>query len=54
MHGGHTNKVSDISWNPHEPWTMCSVAEDNICQMWQVANTVYRLDEGEVVMTEAE
>jgi WD40 repeat protein len=36
VHGGHTNKISDFSWNPNEPWTMCSVAEDNICQIWQM------------------
>lgn len=36
VHGGHTNKVSDFSWNPHNPWTLASVAEDNICQIWQM------------------
>jgi histone-binding protein RBBP4 len=35
MHGGHTNRVSDISWNPSDPWVMCSAAEDNIIQVWQ-------------------
>ena len=35
MHGGHTNRVSDISWNPCDPWVMCSAAEDNIIQVWQ-------------------
>ncbi|KAJ2994112.1 Histone-binding protein rbbp4 [Globomyces sp. JEL0801] len=32
VHGGHTNKISDFSWNLNDPWVMCSVAEDNICQ----------------------
>lgn len=32
IHGGHTAKVSDLSWNEEEPWTMASVAEDNILQ----------------------
>lgn len=36
VHGGHTNKISDFSWNPHDPWVVCSVAEDNICQVWQM------------------
>jgi histone-binding protein RBBP4 len=35
MHGGHTNRVSDISWNPSDPWVLCSAAEDNIIQVWQ-------------------
>ena len=30
IHGGHTNKVSDISWNLNERLMMASVAEDNI------------------------
>lgn len=41
IHGGHTAKVSDFSWNPNEPWTMCSVAEDNILQVWQMAENIY-------------
>lgn len=36
VHGGHTSKVSDISWNANEPWVLASVAEDNILQMWQM------------------
>ena len=27
IHGGHTGKVSDISWNLDDPWVMASVAE---------------------------
>jgi WD40 repeat protein len=41
VHGGHTNKVSDFSWNLNEPWVLASVAEDNICQVWQMANTIF-------------
>lgn len=35
MHGGHTSGVSDFSFNENYPWTMASVSEDNICQIWQ-------------------
>jgi len=37
VHGGHTSKVSDFSWNPNEgcEWVVASVAEDNILQIWQ-------------------
>lgn len=36
IHGGHTAKISDFSWNPNEPWVICSVSEDNIMQIWQM------------------
>merc|ERR1719354_470185 len=45
VHGGHTNKISDFSWNPNQPWSICSVAEDNICQVWQMASNIYGEDE---------
>lgn len=39
IHGGHTAKISDFSWNPVEPWVICSVSEDNIMQVWQMVST---------------
>ncbi|KAL2915395.1 Histone acetyltransferase type B subunit 2 [Polyrhizophydium stewartii] len=48
VHGGHTNKISDFSWNPNDPWVMCSVAEDNICQVWQMASNIYSEDDATV------
>lgn len=39
IHGGHTAKISDFSWNPNEPWVICSVSEDNIMQVWQMVST---------------
>ena len=49
IHGGHTAKVSDFSWNPSEShhWTIASVAEDNILQIWQMSESIY--NEGEDV-----
>ncbi|XP_068645600.1 histone-binding protein MSI1-like [Aristolochia californica] len=44
VHGGHTAKISDFSWNRNEPWTVASVAEDNILQVWQMAESIYRDD----------
>ena len=38
IHGGHTSKVSDFSWNPKDPWVVASVAEDNILQIWQMVS----------------
>nr|POE87562.1 histone acetyltransferase type b subunit 2 [Quercus suber] len=37
MHGGHTNRVSDFSWNKNDPWVMCSAAEDNLIQVWRAS-----------------
>eukprot|EP00124_Ichthyophonus_hoferi_P001310 Ihof_evm11s64 gene=Ihof_evmTU11s64 len=36
IHGGHTSKISDFSWNPTDPWVVASVCEDNILQIWQM------------------
>lgn len=41
IHGGHTAKISDFTWNPNEPWVVCSVSEDNILQVWQMAENIY-------------
>ncbi|KAJ3356163.1 Histone-binding protein rbbp4 [Entophlyctis luteolus] len=47
VHGGHTNKISDFSWNRNEEWVLCSVAEDNVCQVWQMAGNIYGGDDDE-------
>lgn len=38
MHGGHTDKVSDLSWNPNVPNCIASVSDDNILQVFQIAD----------------
>lgn len=45
MHGGHTAKITDMSWNPNERNMMASVAEDNIVQVWQIAREIYYDDQ---------
>eukprot|EP00271_Cylindrocystis_brebissonii_P000883 TRINITY_DN11054_c0_g1_i1.p1 TRINITY_DN11054_c0_g1~~TRINITY_DN11054_c0_g1_i1.p1 ORF type:complete len:458 (-),score=116.75 TRINITY_DN11054_c0_g1_i1:310-1683(-) len=47
VHGGHTAKISDLSWNPNDEWVIASVAEDNILQIWQMAENIYH-DEDEM------
>lgn len=37
----------DFSWNPNEPWVICSVSEDNIMQVWQMAENIYNDEEPE-------
>lgn len=44
VHGGHTSKVSDFAWNPNDEWVVASVAEDNILQIWQMAEHIYNPD----------
>lgn len=46
IHGGHSAKISDFSWNPNEPFVICSVSEDNMAQVWQIAEHVYNDDIG--------
>jgi len=46
LHGGHTSKVSDFSWLPDE-WTIASVSEDNVLQVWNVAEEIYADDDEE-------
>ena len=38
VHGGHTAKVSDFSWNANDHWVAASVSEDNILQIWQMVS----------------
>ena len=38
VHGGHAAKISDFSWNPNEPFVICSVSEDNMAQVWQIVS----------------
>uniref|UniRef100_A0A183C0S6 WD_REPEATS_REGION domain-containing protein n=1 Tax=Globodera pallida TaxID=36090 RepID=A0A183C0S6_GLOPA len=53
IHGGHTAKISDFSWNPNEPWVICSVSEDNIMQIWQMADNIYNEEELDPALVES-
>ncbi|KAJ1674241.1 Histone-binding protein rbbp4, partial [Spiromyces aspiralis] len=52
VHGGHTSKVSDLSWNCNEPWALCSAADDNIIQIWQMASNIYGVNDGQSLASE--
>ena len=54
MHGGHTNRISDFSWNLNDPWVLCSAAEDNLIQVWKVANAIVGKDADDVPIEELE
>ena len=54
IHGGHTSKISDFAWNPNKPWVVSSVSEDNIMQVWLMAENIYNDQEVEVAASELE
>lgn len=54
MHGGHTNRISDFSWNLNDPWVLCSAAEDNLLQVWKVADAIVGKDLEDVPTEELE
>ncbi|KAF3479541.1 histone acetyltransferase type B subunit 2 [Arthroderma uncinatum] len=54
VHGGHTNRISDFSWNLHDPWVLCSAAEDNLLQVWKVADAIVGKDIEDVPTEELE
>ncbi|KAI7890641.1 WD-40 repeat-containing protein [Mucor mucedo] len=41
VHSGHTSRISDFSWNPHDRWVLASAAEDNVVQVWQMSRNIY-------------
>ncbi|RMZ79749.1 hypothetical protein DV738_g3127, partial [Chaetothyriales sp. CBS 135597] len=49
MHGGHTSRISDFSWNMHNPWVVCSAADDNLIQVWKVAEAIIGPDDQDPV-----
>jgi histone-binding protein RBBP4 len=38
MHGGLTNRVCDLNWNPNEPNLLVAAAEDNQVQAFIVSD----------------
>ncbi|KAI1404506.1 WD40 repeat-like protein [Hypoxylon fuscum] len=52
MHGGHTNHLADFSWNLNDPWVVASAAEDNMLQIWKVADAIVGKDEADLQLDE--
>jgi len=42
IHGGHNDKISDLSWNPKDHWLVASVSDDNILQIWRMGDNIHR------------
>ena len=43
VHGGHTGKILDFSWNWNKPFTIASVSEGHIMQIWNMSESHYLL-----------
>ena len=52
MHGGHTNHLADFSWNQNDPWLVASAAEDNMLQIWKVAESIVGRDDSDIPIDE--
>lgn len=39
-HGGHSSRISDFDWHPTLPWVIASAAEDNVIQVWRMAESI--------------
>lgn len=52
MHGGHTNHLADFSWNQNDPWLVASAAEDNMLQIWKVAESIVGKDDADLPVDE--
>jgi len=52
MHGGHTNHLADFSWNLNDPWLISSAAEDNLLQIWKVADSIVGQEDHEMPLDE--
>ncbi len=45
VHGGHTQQVNDLSWSCHSNWFIGSVDDNNMLQVWQVADNIINGDD---------
>ena len=45
-HGGHTSNISDFDWNGNDELLCVSTSDDNIVQVWEMANYLYFKDSG--------
>jgi histone-binding protein RBBP4 len=47
VHGGHSDRIADFSWNEKSQWFFASVADDNVLQVWQPAENLLFDEDGE-------
>lgn len=44
IHGGHMASISDIAWHPTLPWTICSVSEDSLVDIWKISSAIVNVE----------
>ena len=54
LHGGHTSKISDVSFNQNDEWTIASVSEDNVLQVWNMAEEIYADEEEDMSLDDGD
>lgn len=40
IHGGHTDRINDFSWNINDDMICASVAYDNIMMVWKISEQI--------------
>lgn len=40
IHAGHLGSVTDLSWHPVKPWTLASVSDDALVDIWQISSSI--------------
>jgi len=45
VHAGHTDRVTDLSWNLNDPWVITSIADNNIIQTWQMTDELFNFED---------
>lgn len=41
VHAGHRAPVTDFSWNANDPWTVASISEDLLLEVWQPTESIH-------------
>lgn len=41
IHKGHTNHINDFDINLNDQWVISTVSEDNVLQIWQLAESAF-------------
>eukprot|EP00960_Hanusia_phi_P049614 759668-Hanusia_phi.AAC.2 len=50
VHAGHTCKISDITWNPHDPWLISTVSDlEDSMHVWQMSDEFWAAEKDEVL-----
>lgn len=45
IHGGHKDKIPDFCWNPNDAWVVASTSDNNVLQIWQMAEGIHNYEE---------